>query len=307
MDYLIYSLSLLVIYVGLTQLLYVQFGLLGIPNFGVVGFWGAGMYLTAVLNVQAAAPLGVAVVLSALITGLLALVLGWIVLRRSGQAILCATLAFASAFGYLVISEKWLTNGVQGLGTVRFPFAEFAQAELVFGLFTLAVVAGLIWLSIRLRQSRLGRVMIAIRDNEELAASLGKNTAAIKLAVFTATCALMGLLGGLTAPIYQFLVPSLLVPSVTFTTWIALVLGGKGHSFGPMVGVALTVGLFDILIGTYAPLPPDYASIIANAKMLCYGLLLVAVIMYRPTGVLGQAALKGPARPAPARRPEAAE
>lgn len=307
MDYLVYSLSLLVIYVGLTQLLYVQFGLLGIPNFGVVGFWGGGMYLTAVLNIQAALPLPVAVGLSTLAIGVLAWVLGWLILRRSGQAILCATLAFASAFASLVISEKWMTNGVKGLGTVRYPFADFAYAELVFGLFTLGLVAALVWLSIRLRQSRLGRVMIAIRDNEELAASLGKNTAGIKLVVFTTTCALMGLLGGLTAPINQFLVPSLLVPSVTFTTWIALVLGGKGHSFGPMVGVALTVGLFDILIGTYAPLPPDYASFIANFKMFCYGLLLVAVIMFRPTGVMGQTVLKGAGRLVPKPNPKAVQ
>jgi branched-chain amino acid transport system permease protein len=293
MEYLVFSLSLLIVYVGLTQLLHVQFGLLGIPNFGVVGFWGSGLYLTGILTVQAGLPLIVAIVLATLATGALAWVLGRLILRRSGQAILCATLAFSSAIGYLVISEKWITNGVQGLGTIRFPFAGVPHAGLVFGLVSALVVAGLVWGSIRLRQSRFGRVMVAIRDNEELAASLGKDTGRIKLAVFTATCALMGFLGGLSAPINQFLVPSLLVPSVTFTTWIALVLGGKGHGFGPLVGVALTVGLFDILIGTFAPLPPDHAAVIAKSKMLCYGLLLVAVIMFRPQGVLG---LSGPGR-----------
>lgn len=307
MDYFVFSLSLLVVYLGLTQLLYVQFGLLGIPNFGVVGFWGSGLYLTGILTVKAGLPLLPAVVLATLATGGLACVLGRLILRRSGQAILCATLAFSSAIGYLVISEKWITNGVQGLGTIRYPFAGSAQAELVFGLFTVLIVVLLIWLSIRLRDSRFGRVIVAIRDNEELAASLGKDTGRIKLAVFTVTCALMGLLGGLSAPINQFLMPSLLVPSVTFTAWIALVLGGKGHSFGPLVGVALTVGLFDIVIGTFAPLPPAYAAVIANGKMLCYGLLLLAAIMYRPQGILGASGpvtrLSAPRRPQQEARP----
>jgi branched-chain amino acid transport system permease protein len=296
MEYLVYSLSLLVVYVGLTQLLHVQFGLLGIPNFGVVGFWGCGLYLTGILTVKAGLPLVLAIALATLATGGLAWALGRLILRRSGQAILCATLAFSSAIGYLVISEKWITNGVQGLGTIRYPFAGFEYAELAFGILTVLIVGGMIRVSLRLRASRFGRVIVAIRDNEELAASLGKDTGRIKLAVFTATCALMGLLGGLSAPINQFLVPSLLVPSVTFTAWIALVLGGKGHGLGPLVGVALTVGLFDILIGTFAPLPPDYAAVIANAKMLCYGLLLVMAIMYRPQGVLG---MSGSRRAAP--------
>jgi ABC-type branched-subunit amino acid transport system permease subunit len=116
--------------------------------------------------------------------------------------------------------------------------------------------------------------------------------------VFAITCGLMGALGGLTAPLHQFLVPYLLAPSLTFAVWIALVLGGKGHNLGAMVGVFITFGLFDILVETYAPVPAEQAILLPNFKLFCYGVLLVAIIMFRPLGLLGEDGPRSRARPA---------
>ncbi len=288
MDYLIFSFSLMLVYIGLAQLLHVQFGLIGIPNFGVVGFWGLGLYATGVLYVNYSFPLIPAIVAASVITAAVAYVLARLILQRSGQAILAATLALAAVVATLVVTEKQLTGGVRGLGTIGFPFPELGSRNVIYFFFLLAVVGALIWWSARLRDSRLGRTLIAIRDNEELAASLGKDTEATKRMMFVLTCALMGVLGGLSAPLHQFLVPYHLAPSLTFAVWIALVLGGKGHNLGAIVGVFATFGLFDILIETYAPVPPDYALMVPNFKLFCYGVLLVMIIMFRPTGILGE-------------------
>lgn len=288
MDYLIFSFSLMLVYIGLAQLLHVQFGMAGIPNFGVVGFWGIGLYGTGVLYVQFDVPLLPAIVVSSLISAVVAYVLGLLILQRSGQAILAATLALAAIVATLVVTEKDLTGGVQGLGTISFPLRDFDGHNIVYLGLLAAVVAAMIWVSARLRDSRLGRQLIAIRDNEELAASLGKDTAATKRMVFAVTCGLMGVLGGLTAPLHQFLVPYLLAPSLTFAVWIALVLGGKGHNLGAIVGVFVTFGLFDILVETYAPVPAEQAILLPNFKLFCYGVLLVAIIMFRPVGLLGE-------------------
>lgn len=299
MDYLIFSFSLMLVYIGLAQLLHIQFGLLGIPNFGVVGFWGIGLYGTGVLFVEFSVPLLPSIILASAMSALLAYVLSVLVLQRSGQAILAATLALAAIVSTLVITEKQLTNGVQGLGTIGFPFGELDNRNAIFLGILALVVGSLIWGSARLRDSRLGRTMIAIRDNEELAASLGKDTSATKRMTFAVTCGLMGLLGGLSAPLHQFLVPYLLAPSLTFAVWIALVLGGKAHNFGAMVGVFATFGLFDILVETYAPVPPEYALLVPNFKLFCYGVLLVLIIMFRPTGILGEEGPRVRAKPAP--------
>lgn len=301
MDYLIFSFSLMIIYIGLAQLLYVQFGLAGIPNFGVVGFWGLGLYGTGVLYVQFDFSLVVAIVAASLLSAAAAWVLASLVLQRSGQAVLAATLAFATIVATLVVTEKEITGGVQGLGTIGYPFEDLENRNLVFGLILAAVVSALIYLSAKLRDSRLGRLLIAIRDNEELAASLGKDTASTKRTVFVVTCGLMGLLGGLSAPLNQFLVPYLLAPSVTFAVWIALVLGGKGHNLGAMIGVFVTFGLFDILIETYAPVPAEQAILLPNFKLFCYGVLLVGIIMFRPSGILGNEAPRSRAARAPSR------
>jgi branched-chain amino acid transport system permease protein len=288
MDYLIFSLSLMFVYIGLAQLLHIQFGMAGIPNFGVVGFWGLGLYGTGVMYVNYGVPLLPAIVLASVLSAVVGYVLALLVLQRSGQAILAATLALAAVIATLVVSEKDLTGGVQGLGTIKFPFDGIESRNLIFMFFILAVVLSLIWLSGRLRDSRMGRQLAAIRDNEELAASLGKDTAATKRWVFAITCGFMGVLGGMSAPLHQFLVPYQLAPSLTFAVWIALVLGGKGHNLGAMIGVFVTFGLFDILIETYAPVPAEQAILLPNFKLFCYGVLLVMIIMFRPKGILGE-------------------
>jgi branched-chain amino acid transport system permease protein len=298
MDYLIFSFSLMLVYIGLAQLLHIQFGLAGIPNFGVVGFWGIGLYGTGVLYVSFDFPLLPAIVVSSLLATAVAYALAVLVLQRSGQAILAATLALAAIVATLVVTEKDLTGGVQGLGTIGFPLRDLDARNLVYLVLLTIIVLALIWVSARLRDSRLGRQLIAIRDNEELAASLGKNTASAKRMVFAITCGLMGALGGLTAPLHQFLVPYLLAPSLTFAVWIALVLGGKGHNLGAMVGVFITFGLFDILVETYAPVPAEQAILLPNFKLFCYGVLLVAIIMFRPLGLLGEDGPRSRARPA---------
>ena len=296
MDYLIFSFSLMLVYIGLAQLLHIQFGILGIPNFGVVGFWGLGLYGTGVLYVTYGVPLFPALIGASLIVAAVSYVLALMVLQRSGQSILAATLAFAAVIATLVVTEKQLTNGVQGLGTISFPFGDLEARNVLYFFILMAFVAALIWISAKLRDSRMGRTLIAIRDNEELAASLGKDTAGMKRMVFVVTCALMGILGGLTAPLHQFLVPYHLAPSLTFAVWIALVLGGKGHNLGAIVGVFVTFGLFDILIETYAPVPAEQAILLPNFKLFCYGLLLVLIIMFRPAGMLGTDAPRSRAR-----------
>lgn len=286
MAYLVFSLSLLLIYVGLALMLHVQFGMLGIPNFGVVGFWGLGMYAMGVFQVQADLSFVDALALTIAILVGISYGLGRLILRLEGQAILCATLAFSAIVVLIIITEKWLTFGVVGLGTIKYPIRIGWATEPLYFLFLLGCIGGLQYGVIKLRGSRLGRLMIAIRDNEELAGSLGKDTFRTKLVLFTVTATLMGVLGAFSAPLNQFLTPNMLTPGVTFAVWIALVLGGKENTLGAMVGVFITFGIFDILIETYAPVPAGFAVLVPNIKLFIYGALLVCVLMFKPAGLL---------------------
>ncbi|WP_342075018.1 branched-chain amino acid ABC transporter permease [Yoonia sp. SS1-5] len=286
MAYLIFSLSLLLIYLGLALALHIQFGLLGVANFGVVGFWGVGMYAMGVFQVQLDLSFVDAFVIVAVLSAAVSWLMGWLVLRLDPQATLCATIAFAAIVALLIVTEKWMTMGVVGLGTIRYPIRIGDGTEYLYFAFLLALVVGMQVLVLRLHKSPTGRLLQAIRDNEELCASLGKDTFRIKMFWFVAASVAMCLLGALSAPLNQFLTPNMIVPSVTFAVWIALVLGGKEHSLGAMVGVFVTFGIFDILIETYAPVSPEFAVVVPNLKLFLYGLLLMAVLVFRPTGFL---------------------
>ncbi|MEP3279263.1 MAG: branched-chain amino acid ABC transporter permease [Stappiaceae bacterium] len=288
MSYLIFSMSLLLIYIGLAQLLHIQFGMLGIANFGVVGFWGFGMYGVGVLRVQYDFSFVDALVVTGVLMAGASYVLGRLILRLENQAVLCATIAFSSIVALLTVTEKWLTFGVVGLGTISYPIKIGWATEALYFIFLIVLVVALQFYILKLHKSRLGRLMLAIRDNEELAASLGKDTVRTKLVLFTITCSLMGVLGGLSAPLNQFLTPNMLVPGVTFAVWISLVLGGKEHPLGATIGVFVTFGFFDILIETYAPVSPGLAVMVPNLKLFLYGALLVGVLMFRPSGFLAR-------------------
>jgi len=286
MAYLIFSLSLLLIYLGLALALHVQFGMLGIANFGVVGFWGFGMYMMGIFQAELNMSFVDALFLVAVLSLAVSWVMGRVVVRLDPQATLCTTIAFAAIIALLVVTEKWITMGVVGLGTIRYPVRIGDATEYLYFFFLLALIVGMQISVLRLHKSPTGKLLQAVRDNEELAASLGKNTHQIKMFWFVLTSAVMCLLGALSAPLNQFLTPNMIVPSVTFAVWIALVLGGKEHALGATVGVFVTFGVFDILIETYAPVSPELAVVVPNMKLFLYGLVLMAVLVFRPTGFL---------------------
>ncbi len=145
----------------------------------------------------------------------------------------------------------------------------------------------MIWYAHRLERSPYGRLLLAIQNNEVMARGLGKYTVREKLVFFTATSTVIGLLGALNAGGVHFLVPRMVGPGVTFTVWIALVLGGRRHVLGGMIGAVVTVGIFDILIETFVPIPPEAAQLVPVVKLMLYGLLLILVFMFRPMGILG--------------------
>jgi branched-chain amino acid transport system permease protein len=294
MSYLIFILSSMTVLIALATLLHLQFGLTGIVNFGVAGFYGVGLYAFGILMVNLGLPFLPALVVATLLVGVIGFVIGWIVLDLDDQAVLVATLSFASIGFYLVTTEKQITKGSVGFGTVPFPFDLGTNTELAF-LISLAIPTILLVLyAWRIRSQPYGRLLVGIRDNEGLARSLGKPTFRQKLVLFTVTSALMGFFGAMSAGFHHFLLPTMLGPTITFATWIALTLGGKRHWAGGLVGVVLITVIFDILVETYVPLPPDLVAIIPNLKYLLYGVLLVLVIMFRPEGLLGAAAPRHP-------------
>ena len=294
--FLIAGLFEVVMLIGLALLLHLQLGLTRIANFGVVGFWGVGLYAFGVLYVRVEWPFGdpyqfiVCAALATVAAGLCGLLIGWLIADLDVDGVLVGTLGFATAVAILATTEQDLTGGALGMGGLRFPFdlGDVAVNELAWLLVLCALVAAILAYVWRVHRQPYGRLLIAIGSNEPLAKSLGKPTLRTKLGLFTVTSALMGLLGVMYGVMVRFLEVSALGIEVTLAAVVGLVVGGSVRVLGAVVGVLLTVGFFDIVIQSYVPLPAEwYTQTIPLLREVLFGLALILVLVFRPLGILG--------------------
>jgi branched-chain amino acid transport system permease protein len=294
--FLISGLFQVVMVAGLALLLHLQLGLARIANFGVVGFWGIGMYAFGILYVRLDWPFGdpwqflACAALASLVAGLCGVLVGWVISDLDTDGVLVGTLGFATAVQILATTEEELTGGARGMGGLRFPFdvGKVKDNEFMWLLVTTAVVALILVYAWRVHRSPYGRLLIAIGANEALARSLGKGTFRSKMILFGVTSGLMGLLGAMNGVMVHFLDIGNIGVGVTLAAMAGLVLGGTAQVWGAVLGTVLTIGLFDIVVQSYLPLPRDwYTQAIPVLREAVFGLTIMLVLLFRPFGLLG--------------------
>ncbi len=259
-------------------------------NFGHVGFFAIGAYASALIAMQ-----GVPLVLSfgaaAAIAALAAWPLGLVALRLRDDYFAVVTLGFGETVRLAITSEKWLTNGVQGIPGVPRMFAGLGiglpGALATLAAITLVCVAAALILR-RITRSPFGRVIEAIRDNEEALKALGKDPARFKMQVLALGAALAGVAGAFYGHYITYLSPDQFIPLVTFYVWMAMIMGGVGRVSGAVVG-ALLLMLF--LEGTrfLRDVAPDAISAVdmASVRLGAVGLALILFTLFRPQGLVG--------------------
>lgn len=327
-SFLVTTATITCIYALLAIGLNVHYGYTGLLNFGHVAFFAAGAYTSAILTMpppEAAStgnyafgfdlmmPLGfpVSLTLAALVGGLLALLIGLTSVRLGSHYLAIATFALAGIFEDVLINEEWLTNGTFGMNSVPKPMRETLGTDLwqisylVFSLFLLTFVYLLVQ---RLIDAPFGRLLRGVRESEDAAQMLGKDTDTVKLKSFTIGGAIAGLAGGLYAHFIGSVVTQQFVPDVTFIVWAAILLGGVASSSGAVVGAAVVIafqestrfittfhrwlqgvlpetlaGALAVFVGIF----PSHPSFVPSVRFILIGLLFVLVIRYRPEGLLG--------------------
>jgi branched-chain amino acid transport system permease protein len=282
---------------GLGLLLHLQMGLTRIANFGVVGFWGIGMYAFGVLYVKADWPFDdpwrfiVAALFGTLVAGLAGLLVGWLIADQDEDGVLVTTLGFATIVWIFATTEQDLTGGALGMGGLRFPYdigSVKANETLWLGILTLIVALILLYVW-RVHRSPYGRLLIAVGGNEPLARSLGKPAFRTKLWLFAVSSAGMGLLGVMYGVLERFLETSNLGIDLTLAAFVGLVLGGSARVWGAVIGAVLSVGFFDIVVQSYLPLPREwYQQAIPVLREMVFGATLIVVLLFRPLGILGE-------------------
>jgi branched-chain amino acid transport system permease protein len=294
--FLISGLYGVVIVIGLALLLHLQLGLAKIANFGVVGFFGIGMYVSGVMYVRVAWPFGdpwqflACAAAGTVVAGLCGLVIGWIISDLDTDGMLVGTMGFATAVAIVATTERDLTGGAEGMGGMGLPFdiGTVKDNEFTWLVITTLLVLAILAFVAQVHRSPYGRLLIGIGANEPLARSLGKPSFRAKLWLFALTSAGMGLIGAVDGAMERFLDPANIGVDVTLAAMVALVLGGSARALGAVVGAVLAIGFFDIVVQFYLPLPQEwYSQALPVAREALFGLTLIVVLLFRPLGLLG--------------------
>lgn len=288
LSYVVAILIIIGIYALLTQALNLHYGFMGLINFGHVGFFAIGAYTSAIVVLGGhsfVAGFASAILLSALS----AWPLGLLAIRLRDDYLAIVTLGFAEVVRIVVVSEGWLTNGVQGLPGIPQPFEALGPGAKELAYLGLVVACNIAALGLitRLARSPFGRLVEAIRDDETAACALGKFPTGPKIRVFMIGAGVAGLAGALYAHYMSYLVPDQFVPIVTFYVWMAMILGGVGTLAGSFIGAAILVGLFEGTRFVRDVFPGVLEVEMASLRLVLIGLGLVLFILFRPQGILG--------------------
>jgi ABC-type branched-subunit amino acid transport system ATPase component/ABC-type branched-subunit amino acid transport system permease subunit len=253
-------------------------GLTGQISLGHVGFYAIGAYTVAILTLKGIS-FWIALPLAGLIAGAIGLLLSLPALRVTGPYLAMVTIAFAFIVQHLSIEWRVLTGGSNGLMGLPPPsIAGLVFTEREMALLAIVVAGASMLLFYRLAGSAWGKAMVAVRDAEVAARSIGLNPVSVKAAAFMLSAMSAGIAGGIFASLLAFVAPDSFPFSQSILFLLACVVGGAGWVLGPAVGAAVTVVL------------PELLSNLAEYRLLFFGVLLLVVLWLAPEGILGTAA-----------------
>ncbi|MDD2903135.1 MAG: branched-chain amino acid ABC transporter permease [Syntrophales bacterium] len=268
------------IYIILAISLNLIIGYAGQVSLGHAAFFGIGAYISALTSLYWGFPFLLAALSAILFSGVCGLLLGLPTLRLKEDYLAIVTLGFGVIVD-LVFLNLEITGGPDGLAGIPSPriLGLSFRSPVMYLFLTLFMVLLTLALTYRLVHSYHGRALRAIRDHEVTAQVMGINTPAYKVAIFTLAAALAGLAGSLYAHYITFINPESFGLHTSILALCMVVLGGMGSIAGAVVGaLALTV------------LPELLRSFKAYQDLI-YGGLLVALLIWRPEGLLGRGKL----------------
>ena len=258
----------------------------GLKTFGHHAFFGLGAYGSALLAINLGLSPWITLWLGGLIAAAAGLLIGTPILRiRSMPHVAIVTLGFAEIVRICIANFSGLTRGEMGLwgipqfegftlpgvGKVSFSLAD----KVSFYYLALALLVLMTVVIVRLMRSKTGLAMLAMRDGEDAAESLGVNLTRMKLMVFGLSAFIVGVAGAFYAHYLLILTPASAVGVDLMISIIAMVLvGGLGTFAGPLIGALVLTVLIELMRD------------LENYRLLGYGLLIVLIVMFLPRGLV---------------------
>jgi branched-chain amino acid transport system permease protein len=253
------------------------FGIAGQIALSHFAFAGIGAYAVVILMTQAGLPLLVAVLAAVVVAGILAFIVSFAATRLEGFYLALATLAFAQLLIVVLDEGGSLTGGTGGITNYRLPTVLGARIEGPwYALVMVAVALGTLAVLLRIDRSWFGRACRAMRDNGEAASAMGVNIARTRIIAFTITSVMAAVAGMVYAFFDNTVNPPVFGIDNAFVLVFMVIVGGSGSHAGAIIGVVLLKLSQDML-----------EPIIGQFHALGSGVLMVAVILFQPKGLIG--------------------
>ena len=254
-------------------------GFTGYVSLGQSAFLGIGAYTTALFSLrvfEGASPFWF-VPISAVVAGIFAAVVGAVLMRTRGHAFVILTIAFLFVMQIVTLNWSDLTNGNHGL-SLPLPLWNVDYQNWPFYYSLLGILVLSVAMSWWIRRTKLGMGLIAIREDENKAASVGVNTSVYKVISFVASAVFIGAAGGLYAYYLSFIDPRGMFDIViSVQVALAVLLGGRGTILGPVLGAFILEPLNEITNNEFSG---------GNERLIFFGGLLALVVLFLPRGVI---------------------
>lgn len=285
----------------------IQWGYTGLFNIGIAGFFCIGAYTSALITTPM--PTGVyaqyvrqifglnlpfvfGLMGAALVCGGIAYLIGYPTLGLREDYLAIATIGIAETIRLIFNNEHWLANGPRGLMGLPQPLQGLVDPRhynYIYLLIVLAVMVLIYVASERIIRSPWGRVLRAIREDEDASAMSGKDVFSFKMQSLVLGSMIMGVGGALYAHYTKAISPDVFTPLYgTFIIWVMLMAGGSGNNKGAVLGAFVIWGIW---IGTKFLtdfLPYTLKARAPYIRFLVIGVLLEIILVYRPRGLMGE-------------------
>ncbi len=286
--YLLHILILMAIYLILTLSLNLIIGFSGQVSLGHAAFYGIGAYVSSILVVNFDIPYVIALMCAAGGAGLFGIVLGIPTLRLKDDYLAVVTLGFGLIIVIAALNIEYIggTDGFMGIPSPVIFGIKFASKLRFLSLSLIAAVVTILFMY-RIKKSRIGRALAAIRDDETVAQVMGIHTTKYKVMVFGLGSAFAGVSGSLYSAYVHFIDPHTFGLSTSIVILCMVVLGGIGSITGSILGAAILISLPELLRIVIKGIP-GISDKFPDFQTLVYGLLLVFILIMRPQGLLGK-------------------
>ncbi len=277
-EYITYVAVLAMVYAVLAGSFDVIAGYTGPLTFCHGAFYGIGAYASALLTLKAGLPFWAAFPLSGALVFLFAVAVGWPALRLKGHYFAVTTFFFGHFIYLVILNSIKLTNGPMGLRGIQPPegflgldFSSLQASYYLIFAFSVIVVAFLFFFV----RSGVGRMLVSIRENEDLAEAIGVNTAFFKVLAFSISAGIAGLVGSLFAHFFRLLHPTTFAWMTSEMVVIMSLVGGLGTLIGPIIGAGIVTLILELM--RFAP----------ELRLIIWSVALVVILLIEPRGLMG--------------------